>query len=196
MNISHRGYLTAIALFVGSLSFLASPTQGDIIWSYESIGYSGQTLTGTLTTTGTPGEEFGGLGLIFDLISIDTVELNGNPITDWFLTDAPPPLTNAPAGSIRTSYPWGTAELILGSKVQVFSPGKWNYVRLSDTFWTEDTEVGTHVLGGPIVSFKSRSTTFRSMTVVPEPSAFLCLGLMGLWLVGWRKLRVRKKAKH
>ncbi|TWU27560.1 PEP-CTERM sorting domain-containing protein [Bythopirellula polymerisocia] len=58
--------------------------------------------------------------------------------------------------------------------------------------WTNHTETAGEFLG---TVFDAPGTGFAQFTAVPEPSAFLCLGLVGMGLLGFKKLKQNRVTK-
>ena len=73
------------------ITAFVSESQADIVWNYFSTDQN-QTITmsGQLTTTGTPGDEFAD-GQEFSLVSYENVFIDGVEFTGWDLVNGTPP---------------------------------------------------------------------------------------------------------
>jgi hypothetical protein len=170
--------------------------RADLVWEYLSTnGFT--TVSGLMTTTGTPGQELIP-GTTFTLKSFDTVFVNLVDLTapsNWSSNNGPP-FTSSPQGVIEVTVP-GVA-VIEATSVPLYAANGVNGVHLGrppggtggDTFVVYTPTGGTHALFSPTV------TTFT--VAIPEPSSFLCVGLVGCLIYagsfGIKKLRQADEA--
>lgn len=177
------------ALLVAFAALLASPAEANLVWSYRSTD-GADTVEGLLTTTGSAGDQ-SIVSLSFDLVSIDTVVLNGDLLdspSDWG-TIGPfgsiPPFATSVLGDITVDTP-GIALISSGA---LFAAGDLNSVVLADPLGSGDTEVRFDGGLGSIADFKPTDTTlfFLSVASIPEPSTFFVFGLVGIGMVAVRR---------
>jgi hypothetical protein len=189
------GFVAVALIWAGGVA------DADIVWTYYSEG-EGQTLTGRLTTDGNLADA-AIPGTTFYLLSIDTVIYNGTDITDasnWSSEDGAqgPPFSTDPYGSMTTVAPYqATITSTDLDSMSALDASVRNTVRLGrgtdqpglsvTTRGKQDPELGF----GLIFDFQPTSTTFAA---IPEPSAFLCLGLIcgGVGAIGWTRAVARR----
>ena len=169
--------------------------QADLVWEYLSTNGI-TTVSGQMTTSGNPGDVFIP-GTQLSLVSFNTVFLNFvniTPASNWSSGNGPP-FTMLPQGKIEVTVP-GVAQVFYsgsGPVVPLFAANGSNSVQLGrppggvggDTVVVFDPNTAPHAIFSPI------STTFT--TAIPEPSSFLCVGLIGCVVyagsLGFKKLR-------
>jgi hypothetical protein len=170
---------------------LSAGADGNIIWDYYSAG-GGSTLSGELTTTGTPGDELV-VGNTFSVLSIDTVVVDGVDITpseNWkteFGGQAPP-FADFPTGVLTLTAPYiavnqspttlvGAGDAALNG-VAIASPGQGQFS--SAVFQAGDGFI-------PHTEFTPSETTFTA-TSIPEPSVGVLVGFAALLMARRRRV--------
>jgi hypothetical protein len=186
-------------MFTGLLSiaivFAGARVYGDIVWAFHSTG-EGETLSGRLTTSGDLADA-AIAGRTFYPISIDTVVYNGTDITDasnWYSGDGsqPPPFSDDPYGSITTVLPY-QATITVSDLDTLYASDVThkNVVRLGRGSDQGGFNTTSFAMSRPeeifsrITTFQPVSTTFMA---IPEPSAFLCMGLICVGALGWTRV--------
>ena len=184
--------LTFAVFFVATTS-----AHANIIWNYNSNdGTLNNVVTGSLTTTGNPGVEQP-IGVTFSLLSIDTVFFNGVDInvSPGFFAGEGPSFTTIPSGSIKTDSP-GHATVSTPTSLIAQSPSLTNGLRLASPLGPFFTTAFFNPGHSNHFGFFPVSTTFTT-TPVPEPSSFLlCLGLLGMGLLGLSGRKKRVANRH
>lgn len=168
---------------------LAGPSRAAIIWNYTLTSTDNfHTITGQLTTNGTPGDELVD-GMTFNVKSVDSVHRNGNLITDWMFGHAPP---FDGGGTIQTQGTTGAAIPVESIFASGPLPASGNenfrnriYFGIPDRYLAyahgrhEFSFYNYHYL------FMPRSTTLQA---VPEPNSVGLLGLIG-GMLSYRRRR-------
>ncbi len=171
------------------------------------------TYTGNAFTTTPPSPGPGNVTASFDFNTtlIDGQVYSLSDVSSWSMSAAGRAITNATAsfsvaeftiGSSLLPVAWAfsaEADLEAGpSPETIFSisgsnsvftfSGDLDLVGLDDSLQDDPEAMGTN-------SFVdgSAGSTAGTWTAVPEPSAFLCLGSAGLAVVGWRRLKSRRR---
>ena len=181
-------FLLVAAFTLYALVSDGGSAQADLVWNYDSNdGAGGNVVSGLLTTTGDPGDE-----LIpnstFSLLSIDTVVYNAvdlTPSTNW-IGSSGPPFTFDADGTIRVTTP-GQAEIAASSSILfAFNATLDHYIILGRP--PGNSTFSNGLVGGNFF-INPTSTTFTISSAIPEPSAFLCVGLVGLGIAAWKMVK-------
>ena len=141
-------------------------------------------VTGELTTAGTPADYYAA-NHILALISIDTLVLDEEDQTSAFwMSGSAPAFSRDPFGDIRTNVS-GVA-FLNSNTIHAASSDLVNSIQLGRS--TSQTSFALWDPDGNMLFEFSGST---SLTPIPEPSAFLYLGLIAAGVVGVATVKSR-----